>query len=85
VITLRTVAKILETDETQHVIFHCRNGKHRAAFGILALLQLHYKMSYEDAMDALSAGTANHGGWPPVELDKVKPFLWEWLEKELQP
>jgi hypothetical protein len=85
VITLRTVAKILETDETQHVIFHCRNGKHRAAFGILALLQLHYKMSYEDAMDALGAGTANHGGWPPVELDKVKPFLWEWLEKELQP
>ena len=85
VITLRTVAKLLEADETQHVIFHCRNGKHRAAFGILALLQLHYKMSYEDAMDALGAGTANHGGWPLVELNKVKPLWWEWLEKELQP
>jgi hypothetical protein len=84
VTTFRTGANIFEADETHHVIFHSRNGKHRAAFGTLALLQLHYQVSYEVAMDALRAGTANHGGWPQVELNKVKPLWWEWLEKEIE-
>ena len=80
---MRTVAKHLEADERHHVIFHCRNGRHRGAFGILALLQVHYKMSYEDAMDALRARTAHRDGRPLVELNTIKPLWWEWLEKEL--
>jgi hypothetical protein len=49
----------------------CRDGKDKSAFGILALHQVHYKMPYEDAMDALRARVACDGNNPLVHLKKI--------------
>jgi hypothetical protein len=81
--TFRTIAKFLEADETQHVIFHCRDGKDKSAFGILALLQVHYQMPYEDAMDALRARVACDGNNPLVHLKKIPKLWWDWLESQM--
>ena len=81
--TFRTIANHLEADETHHVIFHCRNGKDRSAFGILALLQVHYKMSYEDAMHVLRARVAYDGKRPLVQLKTIHKLWWDWLESQI--
>jgi hypothetical protein len=81
--TFRSIANVLEASETNHVIFHCRNGKDRSAFGVLALLQVHYKVSYEDAMLSLHARSANGGRWPLVHLKQINKLWWDWLEGEI--
>jgi hypothetical protein len=81
--TFRSIATHLDADDMQHVIFHCRNGKDRSAFGILALLQVHYKVTHEDAMTALHARSAQGGRWPLVHLKEINKLWWEWLEAHI--
>ena len=78
--TFTSIARHLDADEEHHVIFFCKNGKDRSAFGILAFLQTIYRYSFEEAMLELRFRPAKAGLWPLVHLRDIPKIWWDWLE-----
>ena len=77
------VRMTLEKDAEQHVIFHCKNGKDRSAFGMLAFLQLMFQYTYGDAMAVLQVRKRADKYWPLVTMRHIESFWWDWLDDAL--
>ena len=64
------------------VLVHCRSGRDRSAFAIVALLQLHCGVSFADAQNFLRV-RRNCYGQPFVDLDVRDPDAQQWLQREV--
>jgi hypothetical protein len=77
------IAKHLNSTGEAHVIFHCKNGRDRSAFGILAFLRIQYGYTYAAAMAAMHHRKAACGSYSLVHLASINQVWWDWLETAL--